>query len=260
MCFDRVADTYDTSRPPARPEVVEALAKELSDCSSVLELGVGTGRLALPLLERGIPVVGIDLSRKMLDLSRAKGMDRLVVGDACQLPFRPQSFDAVLAVHVLHLIKSLRAVLSETGATARKKLVCIVTRHEPPVEGISTAYRRAIERHGLASVRRRQDAELEIADVIRPRRFETVVRYEEVEKADAALRALRQKLWTMTWGIPDDVHNAVVDELAKRFGGTTVALAAQISLLSWDVADFTQEALERMEQRDSGRRSTEGAP
>jgi SAM-dependent methyltransferase len=37
-----------------------------------LELGVGTGRLAIPLAERGIDVVGIDASERMLELLRAK--------------------------------------------------------------------------------------------------------------------------------------------------------------------------------------------
>ena len=87
MCFDRAADVYDTTRRAARPEAIDALAEELSDCSSVLELGVGTGRLAVPLMERGFRVVGVDLSRKMLDQGRAKGLERLVLGDVCRLPF-----------------------------------------------------------------------------------------------------------------------------------------------------------------------------
>jgi SAM-dependent methyltransferase len=50
----------------------------------VLELGIGTGRLALPLQERGVEVHGIDLSPEMLDeLRRKPGADRLhlTVGD-----------------------------------------------------------------------------------------------------------------------------------------------------------------------------------
>ena len=86
MCFDRAADVYDTTRRAARPEAIEALAEELSDCASVLELGVGTGRLAVPLMERGFQVVGVDLSRKMLDVGRAKGLERLVMGNVCRCP------------------------------------------------------------------------------------------------------------------------------------------------------------------------------
>lgn len=59
----------------------------------VLELGVGTGRLALPLAAAGVDVVGIDASEAMLERLRAKDPDgrvRLVHGDmAAELPDGP---------------------------------------------------------------------------------------------------------------------------------------------------------------------------
>jgi SAM-dependent methyltransferase len=54
----------------------------------VLELGIGTGRLALPLAARGLQLTGVDASPEMLDLLRAKsGADRLelVHGDMAEL-------------------------------------------------------------------------------------------------------------------------------------------------------------------------------
>ena len=246
MCFDRAADVYDTTRRAAQPEAVEALAAELSDCSSVLELGVGTGRLAVPLMERGFRVLGVDLSRKMLDQGRAKGLERLVMGNVCQLPFRPKSVDAVLAVHVLHLIENLRDVVTEAAATARKKLVVLTERYEPPGQSISWAYGQAVRTRGVLSARRWVQPELGIGMVVRPRRIEAVVRYEERESADAALAALERRLWAITWDVPDDVHRAVLAELSGRFAGATVIHELEVCLLSWDVADFTERALERM--------------
>ena len=246
MCFDRAADVYDATRRAARPEVIEALAEELSDCSSVLELGVGTGRLAVPLMERGFQVVGVDLSRKMLDVGRTKGLERLVMGNVCQLPFRRRSVDAVLAVHVLHLIDRLRDVLLEASATARKKLVSLMDRYEPPDQSMSWAYAQGLRKRGALSARRWVQPELGIAMLVPPRRFETLVRYEEQEKADAALAALESRMWAVTWDVPDDVHRAVVEELARRFAGKTAALTYEICLLSWDAADFTKSALERV--------------
>jgi len=55
----------------------------------VLELGIGTGPLALPLLERGVAVHGIDLSEQMVARLRAKpGGDRIpvTIGDFSELP------------------------------------------------------------------------------------------------------------------------------------------------------------------------------
>jgi len=246
VCFDRAADVYDTTRRAAQPEAVEALAEELSDCSSVLELGVGTGRLAVPLMERGFQVVGVDLSRKMLDQGRAKALERLVLGDVCRLPFRPKSVDAVLAVHVLHLIENLRDVLAEAAATARKKLVTIMDRHEPPDQSISWAYGQAVRRRGVLSARRWVQPELGIGMIVPPRRLTTVVRYEEQESADAALAALERRTWAITWDVPDDVHQAVLAELSRQFAGGTMTHDLEVCLLSWDVADFTERALERI--------------
>jgi SAM-dependent methyltransferase len=246
VCFDRAADVYDTTRRAAHPEVIEALAEELSDCSSVLELGVGTGRLAVPLMERGFQVVGVDLSRKMLDVGRGKGLERLVLGNVCRLPLRPKSVDAVLAVHVLHLIESLRDVLSEAVATARKKLVAITERYEPPDRSMSWFYGQAVRARGALPARRWVQPELGIGMIVPPRRFETVVRHEERENADAALAALERRTWAITWDVPDDVHHLVLAELSGQFGGGNISHDLEVCLLSWDVADFTETALERL--------------
>ena len=72
---EQVAARYDQSseifEPGAVDPMVEVLA-ELAGGGQVLELGIGTGRIALPLVQRGVPVHGIDLSRAMVARLRAK--------------------------------------------------------------------------------------------------------------------------------------------------------------------------------------------
>jgi SAM-dependent methyltransferase len=72
---ERVAAGYDQSsdifEPGAVAPAVEVLA-ELAGGGRALELGIGTGRIALPLARRGVPVHGIDLSRAMVARLRAK--------------------------------------------------------------------------------------------------------------------------------------------------------------------------------------------
>ncbi|MGH9263431.1 MAG: class I SAM-dependent DNA methyltransferase [Acidimicrobiales bacterium] len=84
---DRRADAYD-DRYPERfaeaHEVVAFLAGLRRPPGPVLELGIGTGRLALPLAARGVDVRGIDASPAMVERLRAKpGGDRIpvVIGD-----------------------------------------------------------------------------------------------------------------------------------------------------------------------------------
>ncbi len=68
----RYDDTYDYQFRPEAVEPVVDLLTELAGDGRALELGVGTGRIALPLARRGVPVHGIELSRAMTDRLKAK--------------------------------------------------------------------------------------------------------------------------------------------------------------------------------------------
>jgi len=73
---ERVASFYDErsagmSDPAVVGPVVEILADFAAD-GGALEFGIGTGRIALPLAERGVRVAGIDNSEAMLARLRAK--------------------------------------------------------------------------------------------------------------------------------------------------------------------------------------------
>jgi SAM-dependent methyltransferase len=75
--FDEpVAARYDElEQEMFEPAVVDATVDflaELAGDGRALELGIGTGRIALPLAERGVPVHGIDLSNAMVERLRAK--------------------------------------------------------------------------------------------------------------------------------------------------------------------------------------------
>src|SRR5215218_8151510 len=72
----RVAERYDESSadmfdPAVVDPAVEFLA-ELAGEGAALELGIGTGRIALPLSQRGVRVQGIDLSESMVAKLREK--------------------------------------------------------------------------------------------------------------------------------------------------------------------------------------------
>ena len=73
---ERVAERYDESSadmfdPPVIDPVVDFLA-ELASEGAALELGIGTGRIALPLSQRGVRVQWIDLSEAMVAKLREK--------------------------------------------------------------------------------------------------------------------------------------------------------------------------------------------
>lgn len=82
------AQRYDTPgtgmfAPEVLGPTVDRLA-ELAGHGSALEFAIGTGRVAVPLAERGVPVTGIELSRPMIDQLRTKADEAtipVVVGD-----------------------------------------------------------------------------------------------------------------------------------------------------------------------------------
>ena len=117
--FDRAASFYDDTRglPEATmAALTDRLADGLGRAKEVLELGVGTGRVAVPLSERGYAMTGVDVSEKMLAVLDAKSSAvEARVGDATDLPFADASFDAVLAVDFFHLVSGWRRAVEEAA-------------------------------------------------------------------------------------------------------------------------------------------------
>lgn len=87
---EHIADVYDEWYVHlGDADLVASLLAELSDGGRALELGVGTGRVALPLAARGVEVQGIDSSPAMVAKMRAKpGGDAIVttIGDMADVP------------------------------------------------------------------------------------------------------------------------------------------------------------------------------
>ncbi len=145
MSFDTVADSYDEIR--AIPDWVlrkfyETISKRLmqvNNDSMILDGGVGTGRTIGPLVEMGVQLVGIDISKKMLqkaseklDGKPFKNRVNLVRGDITHLPFRPNSFDVVISVHVLWLLNKWKEAILEFKRTLKAKGHFVLASHNSP--------------------------------------------------------------------------------------------------------------------------------
>jgi SAM-dependent methyltransferase len=79
---DEVAGRYDETVVGSEVEPAVDFLAALAGEGPALELGIGTGRIALPLAARGVPVHGIDLSPAMVARLREKGGDMPVaIGD-----------------------------------------------------------------------------------------------------------------------------------------------------------------------------------
>jgi len=113
---ERVADIYNHQRQhPAEvsQQIGEAIAHQLTTPAQLLEIGIGTGRIAYPTARAGIHVTGFDLSPQMLQ--RVPNLPNLTIAqaDMHHLPYPSNHFDAVLLVHVIHLAQDWQAVMRE---------------------------------------------------------------------------------------------------------------------------------------------------
>jgi SAM-dependent methyltransferase len=116
----RIAAQESATGPDPRQVVYEAVAQVAP--RRVLEVGSGRGELAGQIADQlGADVVAVDQSSRMVELTRARGVEA-IVGDAQELPFRDSSFDCAVAAWMLYhvpdldrALRELRRVLRPTG-------------------------------------------------------------------------------------------------------------------------------------------------
>ncbi len=113
-CYKRYDVWYDKHKFAYLSEL-EALKKALPKRGKGLEIGVGTGRFAVPL---GIKF-GVDPSKNMIQIARKRGVDARLGSGEC-LPFKDSTFDYVTIIITLCFVKNPQKVLRETRRVLRK--------------------------------------------------------------------------------------------------------------------------------------------
>jgi SAM-dependent methyltransferase len=232
IVFDRAAGFYDATRgfPPGVEGAVAAAfvaAGRLGPASRVLEIGVGTGRIALPLAERVARVTGVDRSAPMLaKLVEKRGplpVD-LVRGDGTALPLADACVDAAVAVHVFHLIPGWRQVLEELARVLRPGGLLLHGGDDQAADAAWRGWRERIEpKLGLENVgvpRARIETFLEDEGwrPVAARR----VGFRRRVRPRAMLEGLETRSWSTTWRMSDaqlaETAAALRADLVAAFG------------------------------------------
>jgi SAM-dependent methyltransferase len=106
------------------------LAEFLGDVSGkhILDMATGTGRAAMALSRRGASVIGVDASKEMLSVARARALGAglsitFAEGDAHALTFPDRAFDDVVCLRMLMHVPDWRRALSELCRVSRHRLV-----------------------------------------------------------------------------------------------------------------------------------------
>jgi len=230
ISFDRVAEVYDKTRSlpdKVMKELVKKLCAELWNCTRILDVGVGTGRFAEPLQSAGFEVVGIDISKKMMSKAKEKSVQNLVIADARFIPFRDESFDATISVHLLHLVSEWKRALREVCRVTRDSMLSLYEASKDPVEEV---YYCIMEKHGY---RRHHPgkSEQDLRDLISPTKSTFVISYDL--SADARLNVLQQGTSSRQWEIPKQLNSEVVEQLKKEFAGKV--FRQDLYLQSWEI-------------------------
>jgi SAM-dependent methyltransferase len=225
---DTFADVYDQwyDRPADRVAVVEHLAElaalvlapgEAGSGPPILELGIGTGRLAIPLAERGLEVWGVDASDAMLARLRAKpGGEGVhtVLGDMAHLDLGGLRFGLVFVAYntLFNLIdaddqaRCLRGVADHLLPGGRFVIEAFVPREEP------------MPRSGVVEVARLERDQVVLV-VTRAGPADQVVEGQHVEISE---RGVRLRPWQIRFLRPDqldDLAGAVGLRLESRSAG-----------------------------------------
>jgi ubiquinone/menaquinone biosynthesis C-methylase UbiE len=126
--FDSIADVYDDTRRALDDDTLAGIKGMFAKhrCHSILEIGVGTGRVSVPLARSGYEITGVDISRRMMERALAKGISNLVLADGNGTPFRGKSFDATLMAHVFHLLEDPLSVMREAARISKIGVFALV--------------------------------------------------------------------------------------------------------------------------------------
>lgn len=218
--FDRASHFYDQTRgfPPGEGEKVAAFISRVGGLQPhhhVLEIGVGTGRIALPLARHVKAIYGVDLSTNMMRQLRQKWDGEpihLVQGDAEHLPFASHSFDAGVIAHVLHLVGDPAAAARELRRVLKPGAHLVVTHQDrnqsTGLDALYDAWEAAIPA-AYARSPRRETIEAILNDTgWRPTGPPQAYSYTIPFTPRQFLENYAQRIWSMTWSMSDSDLNS----------------------------------------------------
>ncbi len=250
--FDRAAGYYDQSRkrsPWVDAQTAALLCQELAGRGRCLEIGVGTGRIGLPLHNAGIDMAGVDISPLMLERLVEKAGGRppfpLALADATALPFGGATFGAGVAAHVFHLIPPWRGAVAELVRVVRPGGVVVVQLTERWGEPYREVRQRLVAAGGLDRIHLgvRDAAELDEAFAshgVPARELPKVIEVNEIS-LEVLIADFEKGTFSYTWRIDEQARRRAAAEVrawARTVYGSLDELRPARSEIGWRAYDL----------------------
>jgi SAM-dependent methyltransferase len=255
VAFDRAAEYYDQTRgltPDGIQKTTEVLVGELARRGRVLEVGIGTGQVGLPLHEAGIDLVGLDLAMPMMARLVSKAGDRppfpLVQADATRMPFADGAFGGAYLRWVLHLIPDWRAATAEIVRVVRPGGVFVAHLGSYPRGPMAEIQERYVEVAGIGLEPEGLDwadwdgLDREMASHGAAARALPTYVIAAREDVETFMRGVEENRFSWTWRVPDDVERRRAAREARRWAEATYGRLADLTTgdhqLAWRAYDL----------------------
>jgi len=218
--FDRVAETFDRTRfipVEVLNRAYRLVFKKLhfEGDITILDAGVGTGRIVRPLMQRKVTLIGVDISLPMLWKLRERYQVRrrlmilhVIRADVAYLPVRNSSITMIQSTHLLHLLDNWKAAVREWRRVLSPKGSVVVFQESGRSSSVRLAYDRGIKR---ATPMRRRGWHIysRLTRFLRQsgwRTHQDKIEWNQKTSFATILQSFEDRSYSRQWDLPDEIH------------------------------------------------------
>jgi len=249
LSFDPMVELYDETRSVDAACLEAALnyiAARFPSCEypAVVEPGIGTGRIAIPLAQRGYRVTGVDIAPEMLAIlaKHLRGAAHSLAityqqGDVVQLPYPDDAFDLAIVCHLFYFVPDWRKAVAEVLRVTRAggALILVQSGRGKEVSFLSERYQELSAALGYVTRFRGAKSTGEVVEFAEGEgcaaewpsgRWQWVSR----QRLGEALDYYQRRAYSYTSLPPDEAHRSIMAQLTaeaiEHYGGLDSEVAS----------------------------------
>ncbi len=245
LSFDNMVDLYDQTRTVdsgCLASAIDFLCERFppSTFPKLFEPAIGSGRIALPLADRGYHITGVDISEAMLSLLAKRVRENALpgrqieaaVGDVTDLPFADAAFDISVVVHLFYFIRDWQRAVREILRVTRPDgpVVLMHTGMGEEIPFLNERYKELCCQHGCDIESVGASSTREVIDYAGSLGYAAEIirdcwRWNSRIRIDKAISYMECRAYSFTTFAPEAVHKEVMaiiqNECCDKYGDMT---------------------------------------